>query len=90
METGYSHLRIGEHIRKKIDATHISDSDTPLCNDILQLNFDMQIFWKCHLWNFITWSKNLFKNMLAHLEAGWQQARKTNSEKVTPNGKMSV
>ena len=61
-------VRIWGAHQEKLDATlDIGQVTHPYAMTILQQNFDMQSS----------------GNMLAHLEAGWQQARYTNSEKGT-------
>ena len=77
-------VRIWGAHQEKLDATlDIGQVTHPYAMTILQQNFDMQSSGNTSYGISLRWSKNVFKNMLAHLEAGWQQARYTNSEKGT-------
>ena len=77
-------VRIWGAHQEKLDATlDIGQVTHPYAMTILQQNFDMQSSGNTSDRISLRWSKNVFKNMLAHLEAGWQQARYTNSEKGT-------
>lgn len=77
-------VRIWGAHQEKLDATlDIGQVTHPYAMTILQQNFDMQSSGNTSYGISLRWSKNVFKNMLAHLEAGWRQARYTNSEKGT-------
>jgi len=76
------HARLWGVHQEKLDATlDVGQVTHPYAMTILQQNFNMQSSGNTGYGISLRWSKNVFKNMLAYLEAGWQQTRYTDSEK---------